>query len=103
MPKSHKIGIMTYYGLRLFTLAHKLFGGRWLIVHKSWNVYRYALGTHFRGMDRKGQKFVYCPVSLIVSWSAGDYDNEWCHACQLFFSAHVEQLLEPHEHYKAAQ
>lgn len=103
MRRDHRIGHMIYYGLRFFTLARKLFGGRWLIVHKSWDIYRDVMGTHFRGINRKGQKFVYCPVSLLASWNPGDYDHEWCPACLLFFSNHVEQLLEPHEHYKAAQ
>lgn len=73
------------------------FNRRYFIVPKTHNLYRYLLSTHFKGQTRDGQKFVFCPVSLRTSWSPGDYDHEWCHACQLFFSDHVEQLLEPHE------
>lgn len=94
MSRKHHIGKMIYFGKRTLTLARHLFGSRWYIVHKSWFVYESVLATHFRGMDRKGRKFVYCPVSLLVSWSPGDYDHEWCHACQAFFSEKVEQLLD---------
>lgn len=102
MKKQRKIGYMTYYGKGPFTMARRLFGHRWFLVHKDWNVYRYVLGQHFRGENRKGEKFVYCPVSLIVSWSPGDYEHQWCHACQLFFSNKVEQLLDPGEEYRKA-
>lgn len=37
------------------------------------------LDSHFRGITEKGQKFFYCPVGRIVSWSPGDHDNKWCH------------------------
>ena len=53
--------------------------------------------THFRGITSADRKFVFCPVSRICSWSPGDYDHEWCHACQIFFSDHAAQLLSPEE------
>lgn len=37
------------------------------------------LDSHFRGTTEKGQKFFYCPVGRIVSWSDGDHDHKWCH------------------------
>lgn len=40
---------------------------------------------HLRGELADGQKFVYCPVGNIVSWSGGDYDHRWCHWCKKFF------------------
>lgn len=40
------------------------------------------LEKHFRGELSSGEKFVYCPVGYIVSWSAGDYDHKWCHWCK---------------------
>lgn len=98
----HNIGKMIYFGKTTLTLARRLFGQRWHIVHKSWDVYKHVMGVHFRGTDKKGRKFVYCPVSLLVSWHPGDYDHEWCHACQLFFSAKVEALLTPEERERMA-
>lgn len=41
--------------------------------------------THFIGETVKGEKFVYCNVGNIVSWSKGDYDHRWCHFCKKFF------------------
>lgn len=41
--------------------------------------------VHFTGMTYVDQKFVYCPVGNIVSWSAGDHDNKWCHFCGKYF------------------
>jgi hypothetical protein len=80
-----------------YIFLYRKFETKNLVVPKTHNTYRYLLHTHFRGRTRDGKKFVYCPVSLLVSWSAGDYDHEWCHACKLYFSDHVEQLLEPDE------
>lgn len=40
---------------------------------------------HFTAVTIKGRKFLYCPVDNICSWSEGDYDNKWCHACKKFF------------------
>jgi hypothetical protein len=42
--------------------------------------------THFTGITAAGQKFVYCPVGNIVSWSEGDHDNKWCHWCKEYFA-----------------
>lgn len=89
--KKHTIGIMTYYDKWWFTLARGLFGQKWYIIHKEWNVYRYVAAVHFRGLNGKGEKFVYCPVSLLVSWSSGDYDHEWCHACKMYFQEYEQQ------------
>ena len=86
--KQRHIGKMIYFGKSWFTLARRLFGRHWFMVHKSWNVYQNVLGIHFRGIDEKGAKFVYCPVSLLVSWHPGDYDHAWCHACEIFFEQH---------------
>jgi hypothetical protein len=89
--KRHSVGHMIYYDKWWFTLARRLFGKKWHIIHKEWNVYRYVAGVHFRGLNSKGEKFVYCPVSLLVSWSAGDYDHEWCHACKMYFKEYEQQ------------
>lgn len=95
--KERHIGYMVYFGRPIFTLVRRITRKHWLIVPKDWNVYKHVMGTHFKGITRKGEKFVYCPVSLLVSWSAGDYDHEWCHACQKFFSEHVADLLDADE------
>lgn len=42
---------------------------------------------HLRGELNDGQKFVFCPVGNIVSWSGGDYDHRWCHWCKQGFEA----------------
>lgn len=41
--------------------------------------------THFRGETSDGQLFVYCPEGFIISWSVGDYENKWCHWCQMYY------------------
>ena len=49
--------------------------------------------THFIAITASQQKFVYCPVGNIISWSEGDYDHQWCHFCKVFFSEKVNNLL----------
>lgn len=63
-------------------------------VPKHWDM------THFRALTTVGRKFVYCPVGNICSWAAGDYDHEWCHWCQQFFSEKVNALLDPDEQHR---
>jgi len=41
--------------------------------------------THFTGITLGDNKFLYCPVGNIVSWSEGDYNHKYCHYCQKFF------------------
>lgn len=83
--KQRKIGEMIYLNKFWMTLARKLFGSRWFIIHKSWSTYQSVYARHIRGINERGQKFVYCPVSLLTSWNEGDYDNAWCHACHIYF------------------
>lgn len=40
---------------------------------------------HFRAITIDQRKFLYCPVENICSWSVGDYDHQYCHACGKFF------------------
>lgn len=82
--KYHTIGVTTYFGKFWFTLARRLFGKKYLIVPKEWSTYKYTLGQHFRG-EVDGKKFVYCPISLIVSWHPEDYNHKWCEACKELF------------------
>lgn len=82
--------------LRYWQLLRKFRSDNY-VMPKSYNTYKYLLSTHFKGQTREGKKFVYCPVERIVSWSSGDHDHEWCHACQMFFSQKVESLLDPSE------
>lgn len=60
------------------------------ITHKELEDYaseiKHFRDVHFRGITYDGQKFVYCPIGSICSWSHGDYDNQWCHWCQSFFA-----------------
>ncbi len=42
--------------------------------------------THFTALTVGNRKFLYCPVGNICSWSEGDYDHNWCHYCQKYFS-----------------
>lgn len=44
------------------------------------------LHQHARGVMADGRKFVWCPIGYILSWHPGDYDHQWCHWCQLYFS-----------------
>lgn len=41
--------------------------------------------THFLGVTAKKEKFVYCPVGNICSWSEGDFDNRYCAWCKNYF------------------
>lgn len=41
--------------------------------------------THFTGVTLAGQKFLYCPIGNIVSWSEGDHDHKWCEWCKKSF------------------
>lgn len=79
---------LLYYGLLLRTHY---------VLTKRHSTYRFILSTHFRGTLRNGAKFVYCPTGRIVSWSPGDYDHEWCHYCNEYFSEHAGQLLDEDE------
>lgn len=47
---------------------------------------RHFSDVHFKGITLDGMKFVYCPKGRIISWSAGDYDHEWCHYEEKFFN-----------------
>ena len=80
--KHRTIGKLNYFGYTTFTIVRKIFGERWYIVPKAWDVHRFVLSQHVRGLNPNGEKFVYCPISLLVSWSADDYDHKWCHTCQ---------------------
>lgn len=42
--------------------------------------------THFKGITKDGQKFVYCPVGNIISWYSEDYNHDWCENCKKHFS-----------------
>ncbi len=41
--------------------------------------------NHYRGELENGRKFVYCPKGHIVSWHPGDFDNEWCAWCKIYY------------------
>lgn len=43
------------------------------------------IDQHFRGITDKDEKFVFCPIGRIASWSADDYDNEWCANCKIYY------------------
>ena len=58
LGKERHLGYTVYFGKFWFTLARRLFGRHWLIVPKDWNTYQRVLGTHFKGINRKGEKFV---------------------------------------------
>jgi hypothetical protein len=47
---------------------------RWMPTPNHWQK-----DMHFTGTTLDGQKFLYCPVGNIVSWSIGDHDHKWCH------------------------
>jgi hypothetical protein len=47
---------------------------RWMPTPNHW-----PKDMHFTGITLDNQKFLYCPVGNIVSWSGGDYDHKWCH------------------------
>jgi hypothetical protein len=53
--------------------------------------------VHVRGITEDGAKIVYCPKGRIVSWNPGDYEHQWCHFCQIFFSEKVKALLTDEE------
>lgn len=44
------------------------------------------LQEHAKGELADGRKFVWCPVGFILSWSPGDYENDWCHWCKIYFT-----------------
>ena len=79
----HGTGII-WFGRPLFTLMSRISDRHWYIIPKDWNLYRHVLGQHIFGINEKGEKFTYCPKTLLTSWSPSDYDNRWCHGCQKF-------------------
>lgn len=62
-------------------------------VRKSHRPIRHGqfLDRHFRGEDKDGSKFVYCPIGRIASWSAGDYDHRYCPYCGIFYETGVKR------------
>jgi len=72
---------LIWFGKPFFTIVLRLTRNHWFIIHKDWTVYKHMLAQHIFGINEKGEKFVYCPKTLLTSWSPNDYDQRWCHAC----------------------
>lgn len=74
-----------WFGKPIFTLLLRLFGRKLFIMPKDWTSYSKAFGLHMRGETPTGDKFVWCPRTMLMSWSREDYKQRWCHGCQLHF------------------
>jgi hypothetical protein len=80
---------LIWFGKPLFSLVMRLTGKHWYLIHKDWLLYTHALGQHIFGINEQGERFVYCPKTLLTSWSPKDYDERWCHACQEFIEINL--------------
>jgi hypothetical protein len=87
----HLLRILPFFSLFMATLA---LGGAILAASNLQTIKRtymprpnhWPKDKHFTGTTLDNQKFLYCPVGNIVSWSVGDYDNKYCHFERKYFS-----------------
>lgn len=57
-----------------------------LVINKQSPLFKYILAAHFVGFNSAGMRFVYCPLTFLLSWNREDYDNGYCPNCKSFIT-----------------